>query len=291
MVTTRRKRATRAEMDARYDAIQEVVESSAMAQSCRMVFYRCTDRFPGIFAKSEKGYRDVQQALLHLRREERVPYQKVVDLSRAMYDYTGYSGLGDVEFVERVAALYRRDAWGPLGMHGELWVESRGAAATLQGTCRHLGVDLYPSGGFASESFLWAAVQKIIRLGGVSEVVIGHVGDYDDAGEQIGIDTYNRLNTMLDSEGWLEYGTLTFERIAVTKEQIEIYGLPSKPAKAGSRKASTTEVESMPVQVLSQLVTDFFEGYLPDGHLDALRVAEESERQQLHIIGASANLG
>ncbi|HUS96115.1 MAG TPA: hypothetical protein VMX97_05180, partial [Hyphomicrobiaceae bacterium] len=79
---------------------------------------------------------------------------------------------------------------------------------------------------------------------------------------------------------------MTFTRIGITKEQITQYDLPTKPRKKTDLRVldlkETVEAEALPAGILKQLLHDQFEALIPDGHLDVIRAAEESERAFLY---------
>ena len=75
---------------------------------------------------------------------------------------------------------------------------------------------------------------------------------------------------------------LEFHRIAITPEQIEDLDLPTKPRKKGDRRAlhihETVEAEAMPAGIMREMLRQAVEEFLPQGAIEAARVAEESER-------------
>ena len=79
---------------------------------------------------------------------------------------------------------------------------------------------------------------------------------------------------------------LTFERVAITEQQVIDYALPTKPVKpTQSRKKfdieQTVEAEAMRPDVLRQIVTDAFEPMIDRKSLEQLRAVEAAERHGL----------
>ena len=103
----------------------------------------------------------------------------VSDASRRAYHTPTFAGAGD--FLRRYAAVYRADLWEDHSDHYvEVWTESRSLASVLEDDCRKLVVALYPSGGFASLSFIYQSAQEIEYNG--KQAVVVYAGDYDPAG-------------------------------------------------------------------------------------------------------------
>ena len=277
--TRGRKRRTAAELAA-LDARIVATLAGDHPQSVRHVFYRMTDpRLPEAVPKTENGYRLVQRRCLSLRRSGRLDYGWISDTTRAGFHVATYRDGG--AFLRRVAGLYRADLWADVATHVEVWCESRSLAGVLRSTCAALAVSLYPSGGFASATLCYEAAGAINDTGKARAVVL-YVGDYDPAGVLIDRSIEGELSAHL-------YCDLEFRRLAVNPEQIEAMALPTKPRKAGDRRAphvaDTVEAEAVPAGTMRAMVRDAVEAYLPPGALDAAKAAEASEREYLYLLG------
>ena len=278
----KRARRTRAQIEQLDTQIVDVLREDN-PQSVRHVFYRMTDpRLPEPVEKSDRGYRHAQDRCLKLRRAGRVPYSWISDTSRAGHHVVTYGGVGD--FLRRVSGAYRAELWErpEVEMFCEVWCESRSLAGVLIDTCRELSVSLYPAGGFTSASFAYSAAMGLNRQGATK---VFYIGDYDPAGVLIDVSIERELRRHLDHKTYLE-----FERIAITPEQIAMYDLPTKPRKQGERRAThvteTVEGEAMPAGIMRALLREHIEAMLPDGLLDTVRAAEQSERGVLMRIAS-----
>ena len=279
MQASTRPRRTKAQIEA-LDAQIHAVLAADHPQSVRHVFYRLTNpRLDMPVEKSEGGYRTVQRRCLALRRAGRIPYTWISDATRRGYHVDTFSGPGD--FVRRMAGHYRGELWTRDLPHVEVWVESRSLAGVLQSDCRGLAVSLYPCGGFASATIAYEAAEHINAIGPGRTVVL-YVGDYDPAGVLIDQSLESELRKHLTVP-------LEFTRLAINEDQIAAFDLPTKPRKPGDRRRLdvqlTVEAEAMAAATMRAIVRKAVESYLPDGALDAVRVAEESEREGLRALG------
>ena len=118
-VNCRRARATRAEMQAREDALVEILAEIQPA-TVRQVFYQATVR--GLVEKAESGYSRVQRALVDLRRVGPIPYGWIADNTRMMRKPSSYDGLADL--IDQTARLYRRNLWRDADAYVEVWLAS-----------------------------------------------------------------------------------------------------------------------------------------------------------------------
>lgn len=278
--TIKRVRRTSAEIDQLDQQIIDVLEEDH-PQSVRHVFYRMTNpRLPEPVEKSDRGYRHVQDRVKKLRRNGKVPYGWISDASRRGYFVDTFNGAGD--FLKRMSGLYRGDLWGQASVYVEVWCESRSIAGVIQDTCEELAVSLYPCGGFSSITLAHDAAQEINwKCRGKSrDCVIYYIGDYDPAGVLIDKSLERELREHLDQSV-----NLVFIRLAITMDQIEQLDLPTKPRKIKDRRAlhvvETVEAEAMPANVLRGILRASIEQWLPPYALEAVKVAEQSERDQI----------
>ena len=256
-------------------------------QSVRHVFYRMTDpRLPVHVEKSERGYRQIQHRMTEMRRSGRLPYGWIVDATRRGYFVNTFRDKAD--FIRWHASLYRADLWADADVYCEVWAESRSIAGVIETTCKELAVSLYPAGGFTSLTLAYDAAGGInsATLDGKKPAHIFYIGDYDPAGVLIDQAIERELRTHLDPRV-----DLHFYRLGITQEQIEFYDLPTKPRKAGDRRAlhvkSTVEAEAMPASVLRKLLRDRVEALLPPRALEVAKLAEQEEQAGLRILAES----
>ena len=219
-----------------------------------------------------------------MRKARVLPYGWIVDSTRRGYFVATYES--GVDFIRRMAGLYRADAWTRARAYVEVWAESRSIAAVIEADCRELGVSLYPSAGFASLTLPYEAAEqigsKVEDTGKTIEII--YVGDDDPAGVLIDPDIEKKIRDHLE----VDFDTsnpVTLHRLAITLEQIEEYGLPTKPRKEGEKRAKhiqfTVEAEAMPVSILRDLLRDKVESFMPREALAVAKAAEESERAGL----------
>ena len=275
---TQKKRRTRAQIEQLERQIFEILESDN-PQSVRHVFYRLTDpRLAVPVEKTEHGYKQVQQRLTSMRKAGGIPYGWISDATRRGYHVPTFAGAAD--FLRAVAGQYRAQVWPDTPYHVEVWTESRSIAGVVQDVCREAAVSLYPAGGFSSLSLVYEAAEHIRRIADGREVIVLYAGDFDPAGLLIDRDICNKYEA---------HGVaLTFRRLAVNAEQIARYDLPTKPRKATDRRRpdirETVECEALPAAELRRILRQTIEEYMPAHTLNAIRAAEESEREQLRLF-------
>ncbi len=291
------QRRPRVEIFRLTDAEKELLDQGVLAvleqsrpQSVRHVYYVLVGRIPELVPKNDKGYDTVDRACIRLRQTGRLPYSWISDSTRTGYHVATYENGGDM--ISRHAEYYRLDLWRRARAHVEVWCESRSIAAVLLPLCRELCVSLYPTSGFSSLTQTWQAAQLMQTAAAGRPIRLLYVGDYDPAGEHIDRDVIKKLRKHLkpyaQRHGMKPQHCLQEVRVAVNAEQVVQYNLPTKPRNENDLRSPqikrTVEAEALPAEVLRKLVRQAVESYLPEGELDVVRVAEESEREYLRTI-------
>jgi len=275
-----RRRATKAEMEARAEALIDIVAEIAPA-TVRQVFYQATVR--GVIEKTEAGYAKVQRMLADLRRDCEIDYRDIADNTRWMRKLKTYSSLE--EAVNYAARTYRKRLWDNTDVYCEVWLEKDALSGVLWPVTSKYDVPLMVSRGYASLSFLHSAADTMEGEGRPCHVY--HLGDWDPSGQDAARAIEVTLRKLApDAE-------IYFERIAVTQDQIEQWDLPSRPTKSSdtrSRKwrgGDSVELDSIHPDELRQLVQDVIEEHLPPDEFKILKVAEASERELLQAWAES----
>ena len=218
----------------------------------------------------------MQRRCVELRRAGRVPYHWIVDMTRRGHHTPTYDS--PAALIRSYARGYRVDPWAQTDHYVEVWTESRSIAGVIEATCREYAVSLYPSGGFTSLSLGYEAAGQALRMGGDRPVEIIYIGDYDPAGVLIDQSIMSELHGHLGDD-------LKLHRIAITREQIAQYDLPTKPRKASERRRrdieETVEAEAMPVELLLRLLRQQLDVFLTDGVLEEAREREEQTSKAL----------
>jgi hypothetical protein len=271
--TIKRDRRTKARLEVLDEQILAVLREDH-PQSVRHVFYRMTNpRLEEPVEKTDRGYRHVQDRMVKLRRDGRLPFGWVADASRRGYHTATFGDRS--EFLRRMKGLYRADLWKLSDFYCEVWTESRSIAGVIQDDCRELAVSLYPAGGFSSITLAYQSAEAINSWCEGKPAVIFYIGDYDPAGVLIDVVLERELREHLDPNV-----ELVFKRISITKEQIAAYDLPAKARKETDRRAlhivETVEAEAMPAGIMRTLLRDEIEALLPPDALSVAKVEEES---------------
>lgn len=294
--TTTRSRRSKSDIEAIKSAIVEALEADA-PMTVRQVFYRLVS--VGAIAKTQAEYKQtVCRLLAEMRRDGTIPYGWIADSTRWMRKPTTYDSAEDA--LRATARLYRQNVWRDLGEYVEVWCEKDALAGVLYDVTSEYDVPLMVTRGYPSLTYLHDAAEEMAaQINRGRSVTIYYFGDYDPSGVDISRNVETQLAAFTGAATgfnpayeWLDAPDFTFERVAVNLEQIKTFGLTTRPTKSTDSRARGFDGESVELDAIApgdlrDLVREAIEDHLPAGALDAVRVAEASERDVLTRIVAT----
>jgi hypothetical protein len=284
--TIKRTRRTRAEIEALDNALREIVDQFRPV-TVRQVFYQAVNRI--LVPKSEtKGYRVVQRRLVTLRASGVVPHGDIVDGTRYVHGHRRYHDLG--EFTTYAAGLYRKDYWSTSEVNVEVWLEKDALKGVLIPTVvNECGLGLHVTRGFASITYLQEAAEDIERDGRPTYVYV--LTDFDPSGVSIAEKVEEELTARAP------YAEIVVERLAVDREQIVRWNLPTRPTKASDTRAAkfrqvygtdSVELDAIPPNELRNLVRNAIDSHMEPWRLTQFRMVEREERETLRTMFGGA---
>lgn len=174
------------------------------------------------------GYRPVQRRLLSLRERRAMPYGWITDNARMVHGHVRYGGPD--QFAREIATRHRRDFWSESDVQVEAWLEKDTLAGVLYpAVVEEFGLNLFVTRGFSSVTYLQEAAEALRADGRPAFVYV--LTDFDPSGlskaPTVGRELVRRANPV----------RVEVERLAVTREQIELHGLPTRPTKMTDARA------------------------------------------------------
>jgi hypothetical protein len=274
--TVKRPRRTKGQLSDLDSLIIAVVEDDYPV-SLRGVYYRVVSA--GGIPKTEAGYRVIGRQLLKLRRAHRIPYNRIADGTRWVIRPASHDSLEDC--LEATADLYRRNLWNEQDVDVHIFTEKDAISGVVSSVTATWNVPLGVLRGFASETFAFEMAEAIQRSR--KPTYVYQLGDHDPSGVAAWEDFQRKvMDFASDTE-------IYFERIAVTPEQIEEFGLPTRPTKRTDTRAAgfvgeSVEVDAIPARTLRAIVNDAIEQHIDPGEVHRLEIVEEQERDLLYRL-------
>jgi hypothetical protein len=257
--------------------LSEHQSDGAIPTLIRFLYYELVQR--GDISKRRTGARrpdqNVQDAITDLRESGQVPWDWINDATRALYDYTGLASIkqGVLAYLPAITL----DPW--RGKPPLILTESRALADVLRTLVREYAARIAATGG-QCRGFLHNEIAPVLRPG---DRVL-YLGDYDLCGSQIEENTRRVLEDLIG-------GPLQWERLAITREQIDKYKLPLIEKRdyryKDRRPHEACECEALKQTVLVDLLRTRLDELLSEFE-PLQRVHERAERQRRRI---AAQLG
>jgi hypothetical protein len=161
-------------------------------------------------------------------------------------------------------------------------VEAAGMAPMVEEIAAPYGIGVISSGGFSSVT---GTHDMAVKLGVFDAVEVLQIGDHDQSGTHI----FSSLGEDVQAFALgIEGATIPeFTRLAVTPAQIAQYNLPQSPPKATDNRSFqglTTQVESLPPDVLVDIVRSAITDRLDRAAYDAVLAREEDVKAELRRV-------
>jgi hypothetical protein len=242
----------------------------ALPTSVRFLFYELV--MQRVIAKGgNRPDKIVSEALVDLREDGLVPWDDIVDETREVSDYAGSTTVAEDWLMYLSAA--RLDPW--RGHVPFILTESRSLAGVLRAQCRDYRCRIASTNGQCG-GFLHTKVA--LRLSEGDRV--GYLGDYDLVGNDIEANTRRVLEQLV--------GDLDWQRLALTREQVEQYGLPTitktdKRFTNGGGEHEAVETEALSQTLIVNIVRTWLDDLLPQP-LERVHVRERRERVRLRRL-------
>jgi hypothetical protein len=254
-----------------------IVEAEPVGMTLRGLFYRLVSE--GRLRNTLGYYRTLSARTAEARRAGWFP--ALVDRGRRILRPLAFYGADDAQTWLR--ENYRRDR-----QEGQPWavylgVEKDALADVIASWFDRLGLPLLPVRGYASQTFtddVVADVEAAMDQGDRRSVLI-YAGDFDPSGEDILRDFRVRTLDVFDR----------YERVALTREQVERYDLPPQMGKAKDSRAADfirrhgrliqVELDALPLATMRALYQDAIDRYLDTAKFEAVLPREEADRAEL----------
>jgi hypothetical protein len=189
--------------------------------------------------------------------------------------------------VRYLGQNYTRDKLADQDLHIEVWCEAAGMLPQLDGVAEPYSVKAYSSGGFDSLTSKKDLADRICRTG--KPAVILHLGDYDPSGVSIFDSVAADVAAFVAADRRDGLVNVKFERVALTAEQVQQYGLMTAPAKATDSRSKdwtggTCQLEALPPNIIADILRAGIERHLDHEMLAIDRDLEEVEREEIQTL-------
>lgn len=219
----------------------KLTEFAGMVVTLRQLYYRLVAA--GVIPNNLRAYKNLGAALTKWRREGTVPMEAFEDRTRKMQEHDLGNTVNDPnawmdymlrQGVKNARGFYLK-TWYGQPYHVVVAVEKQALEGPFAEVCEELDVDLAVCRGYPSLSFL-RDISENLQKDGERDNVVLYFGDLDPSGLDIPRAVEGDLTGFFGN-------SLTFERPALTHEQVEEMHLIPAPVKMTDKRAEGFIVE------------------------------------------------
>lgn len=214
----------------------------------RQIFYRLVGAFD--YPKTEQAYERLGNYLVRGRRARLIPFEHIRDDSHSVMDHLHFDGEEHFySYVRRLGGNYKQDKLANQGISIRVHCEAEGMMPQLHRALEPYSIPVYSCSGFDSltarrELATWCHDTYVYRG---KDPIMFHMGDYDPDGESIFDSLVEDVRGFLRVDAPHVVKVAMFERVALTKYQVDDYKLPTAPwVKRPARARSDGQV-ALPV--------------------------------------------
>jgi len=253
--------------------------------TCRQIFYRMVGAHG--YDKSESAYGRLCNHLANARRGGLIPFRAIRDDGVATYHRDHFDDRDDfLRHVRSMGQRYTRNKLAGQDIHIEVWCEAAGMLPQIDDVSAPFSVRAYSSGGFDSLTSKKDLADRIVRI--EKPAIILHLGDYDPSGVSIFDSVAQDVTAFVEADRPHGLVSVDFHRIALTREQVAEYDLPTAPAKAGTHSKNwnggTCQLEALPPNIIADILKDALWQHIdPEQYLEDCDV-EKAEREQITTL-------
>lgn len=240
----------------------------------RQLYYQFVSR--DLIANNQRQYKRLGSIINDARLAGCIDWNAIEDRTRNLEALQTWDD--PEEILKAVANSFRFDKWEDQSWRVEVWIEKEALSGVFEGVCNELQVSYLSCKGYSSQSVMWRAAHRLKRYErGGQRTCILYFGDHDPSGMDMGRDIQSRLN--------LFGSDVELRRVALNRDQVDVYGPPPNPAKLTDSRVEdyirkygddSWELDALEPKVLSALVRTHVEEILDgDEWLESLEREDE----------------
>lgn len=268
------------------DRINRVIEDyqhQGYSLTLRQVYYQMVAR--AIIPNNERSYKNLGNLISDARLAGLIDWYAIEDRTRNMRGNSHWTTPGSV--IDSAAYSYKLDHWAGQRHYVEVWVEKDALVGIVGQICQRLDVNYFSCRGYVSQSEMWGAARRLKRHQDQGQrVVLLHLGDHDPSGKDMSRDIVDRLDMF-------ETHDVTFKRLALNMDQIEMYNPPPNPTKLTDSRSTgyieeygyeCWELDALEPGVISELIDTNVRKYRNETLYKAVMAKENREKALLEDV-------
>lgn len=267
----------------RINGVIEDYQHQGYSLTFRQVYYQMVAR--AIIPNNERSYKNLGNLISDARLAGLIDWYAIEDRTRNLRGNSHWMNPGSV--IDSAAYSYRLDHWTGQRHYVEVWVEKDALVGIVGQISQRLDVNFFSCRGYVSQSEMWSAARRLKRHQDQGQhVVLLHLGDHDPSGKDMSRDIVDRLDMF-------ETHDVTFKRLALNMDQIELYNPPPNPTKLTDSRSTgyiekygyeCWELDALEPGVISDLIDVNVRKYRNETLHKAVIAKENREKKLLEDV-------
>lgn len=236
--------------------IIEEYKAEGLTLTLRQLYYQFVAR--DLLPNNQRSYDNLGKIVSNGRLAGYIDWSAIEDRTRFLRGNTNWNS--PEQIIRNAARGYSIDMWANQKIRFEVWIEKDALIGVVENVCRKNDIDYFACRGYVSQSELYKAGKRIERYfeDEDKETIVLHLGDHDPSGIDMTRDNQERLCMFSGYD-------VDVRRIALNKDQIDLYKPPPNPAKLTDSRAGgyvaehgnySWELDALEPRVLRNLIQD-----------------------------------
>jgi hypothetical protein len=240
-----------------------------------------------------KTYKKLGDIVNYGRMAGLIDWNAIEDRTREMDGNSHWSSPQSI--VNAVAQQYLINKWEDQLYRPEVYVEKDALEGVIGRPCRELDIPFFSCRGYVSQTAMWNNAQRLKNLVDEGHIpVIVHLGDHDPSGIDMTRDIIERTRQFMGRQG----RRLEVKRIALNRDQVDVYNPPPNPAKIKDPRAKeyirlhgeeSWELDALEPTILDRLIREAVEPLRSNEKFNKLLTKEAREKQLLAGVAENWN--
>ena len=270
--------------------VSEIIDSYTTRLTLRQIFYQLVVRH--MIPNTMNQYKRLSKILVDARHAGQINWESMEDRTRTITGGDRTEGTPEEWFDS--AKYYLNNCWRYFKLphwlnqenYVEVWFEKQALEGIFDSATSHHNIVQLACKGYSSHDVGYKLQQRVSSLTDSRKAHILYFGDWDPSG----LDIYRFIQDMAEMFDL----TISFERIAITQDQIQQHQIPPMMAKSSdSRYAKFTanfgqdvvELDALDPDVLSDLIDECVKKHFDfDEHTNTLQKQKEGEEEIKRLI-------
>jgi hypothetical protein len=267
------------------EKINEIIDEydkQRYSLTLRQVYYQLVAR--GYIPNNDKQYKIVGNAVNDGRLAGLIDWDAIEDRTRFIRKNSHWNS--PIDIINSAKHSYYKNHWDNMENYIEVWVEKDALIGIVQAVCRKYDVPNFSCRGYTSQSEMWRASERFIEKENENkQCYLIHLGDHDPSGIDMTRDIQDRLAYFGAHVG--------VNRIALNRDQIDIYKPPPNPAKITDSRCSgyikkhgktSWELDALPPNELEDIIEDEILQYIDRREWERIEKEIIREKAQLNAL-------